>query len=104
MNTNPSYTLEVNGTVAGVGAYVNLSDARFKENINAIHSPITKIEALRGVTYTWKDPVDTYSEGLKYGLIAQEVEAVLPEAVTTAENEKGTKAVDYNAIIPLLIE
>ena len=71
---------------------------------------MTKLNTLRGVTYTWNDKYlkDKTEDEMKYikinqvGVIAQEVEKVLPEAVTTREN--GYKAVDYQKLIPLLIE
>ena len=43
-------------------------------------------------------------EAVNLGLIAQEVEAVIPEVVSTGENEDGYKAIAYDSLIPLLIE
>ena len=66
-------------------------------NVVGISSGLAKVEALRGVTFDWKD-----SEGSSAGVIAQEVEAVLPEVVS--EREDGTKTVNYNGLVGTLIE
>lgn len=73
------------------------SDERLKTNIQTIDKPIEKVCALRGVTYE-KDN----KPGL--GVIAQEVEKVLPEVVKTEEDEIGTKSVAYGNLVGLLIE
>ena len=74
----------------------SLSDIRYKENIELIESPMAKIEALRGVTYSWKS-----NGNASAGIIAQEVQAVMPELITETE-EKMT--VNYNGLTGLLIE
>ena len=71
------------------------SDKKFKDNVQTIESALDKTAQLRGVTYT-----DNRSGESKIGVIAQEVEAVLPTVVTTDES----KYVDYNQLIPMLIE
>lgn len=76
------------------------SDARLKDNVQKIESALDKINKLSGVSFDWK-PESGHS-GKDYGVIAQEVEAVLPEIVTTRDN--GYKAVNYDKLIPLLIE
>lgn len=73
-----------------------LSDIRFKENIEVIADPLTKIDSLRGVTFDWKD-----APGRSAGIIAQEVKAVMPDLITETE-EKMT--VNYNGLVGLLIE
>jgi len=79
------------------------SDVTVKENIKVIESPLEKINKIKGVTFNWNDE---YSEKLKtkndIGVIAQDVEQVLPETVITRES--GIKAVNYDKLIPLLIE
>ncbi len=103
--TAPQYTLHVNGTVAGVGPYVNLSDARFKTNVEPVEGALDTILRLRGVRWDWladEFPAMEFNEGRQVGFIAQEVEAVLPEAVSTAAD--GTKGVAYTAIVPVLVE
>ncbi|MBN86195.1 MAG: hypothetical protein CL885_01590 [Dehalococcoidia bacterium] len=77
-----------------------LSDKRHKGNVVTIESPVEKIMALRGVSFEWKDTQKVYS-GEDIGVIAQEVEKVLPEVV---EDRKSGKGVKYEKIVPLLIE
>lgn len=79
------------------------SDARFKCNIKEITDPIEKINQISGVEFDWiPDQQNHGFEGHDIGVIAQEIEAILPEAVTTRDS--GYKAVKYEKIIPLLIE
>ncbi|MCD9855155.1 tail fiber domain-containing protein [Epilithonimonas sp. JDS] len=82
------------------------SDRRFKKNIELIDQPTVRLQQLNGYTYSWKDkkefPDQTLGQGKDIGVIAQEVEKVLPDAVIT--NKEGYKSVNYNALIPLLIE
>ncbi|MFZ4059036.1 MAG: tail fiber domain-containing protein, partial [Ferruginibacter sp.] len=97
--TNSTGVLTVNGTNYP-------SDARFKENITAIENPLEKIMAIRGVEYnlranTWVNPTNNTDK--QVGVIAQEVERVLPQAVSTID-ASGYKGVDYAKIVPLLIE
>lgn len=83
-------------------AFNQTSDIRLKTKIETIEYPLQKLEQLRGVTFEWiKNNVSDI------GVIAQEVEAVLPEAIECIwdeEDKKYTKYVSYNKIIPLLIE
>ncbi len=77
------------------------SDKRLKDNVTPISNPIKKILQIGGYTFDWNEKQDTY-KGHDIGVIAQEVEKVLPEVVETREN--GYKAVKYQKIVPLLIE
>jgi hypothetical protein len=79
---------------------VQPSDSRLKDNITSISTPVEKIKSLRGVEFDWNsgEQVGTHD----VGLIAQDVEAVLPEAVTTQED--GYKNLAYTKVIPLLVE
>ena len=77
------------------------SDAALKDNIKNIQNPLSKINKLNGVSFTWNSNQKTYS-GYDIGVIAQEVQDVFPEIVTTRED--GYKAVRYEKLIPLLIE
>ena len=72
------------------------SDQNLKENIEIIENPIEKVLKISGVTFDWKS-----SQQSSAGVIAQEVEKVLPEIVK--END-GYKSVSYNGLIGLLIE
>jgi len=79
------------------------SDERLKENVKVIENPLEKLDKLRGVTFDWIDRDDKKSGGI----IAQELEKVMPELVREVDslkNEDSFKAVDYNGLIGLLIE
>jgi hypothetical protein len=88
----------------------NTSDIKLKDNIKNLTNPLNKIKQINGVEYDWKDDYinDLGGEDGYFirkhdvGVIAQEIEKVLPEVV--AERKDGTKAVRYEKIIPLLIE
>jgi hypothetical protein len=80
------------------------SDINFKENIIPIKDALSKVETISGNTYDWKNEFE-YIHGFKgndVGVIAQEIQKVLPEAVR--ERENGYLGVNYEKIIPLLIE
>jgi uncharacterized coiled-coil protein SlyX len=80
------------------------SDIRLKENIIPISNALEKVNQISGNTYNWKDGYDEIHshKGNDIGVIAQEVEEILPQIVTNRDN--GFKAVQYEKIIPLLIE
>ena len=80
------------------------SDIRFKENIVPIENALDKIRKISGNTYDWKEEnkIEHGYEGNDVGVIAQEIEAVLPQLVQTREN--GYKAVKYDKLVALLIE
>ena len=79
------------------------SDQRLKENVKVIDSALDKLDQISGVTFDWIDRDDKRSGGV----IAQELEKVMPEIVKEIDNLKDEdkfKAVDYNGVIALLIE
>jgi len=76
-------------------SYTSTSDANLKENVEQIEGAVEKVEAIRGVTFDWKD-----GSGSTAGIIAQEVEAVMPMLVESGE----IKRVEYNGLVGLLIE
>jgi hypothetical protein len=80
------------------------SDVRLKENIVPIENALSKVESISGNTYDWKEGYEEIHshKGNDVGVIAQEIEAVLPQIVISRDN--GFKAVQYEKIIPLLIE
>ena len=80
------------------------SDERQKDNVLLIDSPIKKLGQLKGVEFDWnKDgPMWIGDDRHDVGVLAQDVEKIIPSAVTTRAD--GFKAVDYKRIIPLLIE
>ena len=74
---------------------------RLKDNIKTIDRPLDKLSKITGCEFDWSDNQDLY-KGHDVGVIAQEVEEVLPEVVTTRDD--GYKAVKYEKMVPLLIE
>lgn len=99
-----TYKMTVYGSArASGGTWVN-SDARFKNNIQPIESGLDMIGNLRGVTYDFKRdefPQLNFNEGTQYGFIAQELAEVMPTAVMP--DEEGYFAVNYDAVIPVLV-
>tara|TARA_B100001109_G_scaffold60125_1_gene48828 strand:- start:5357 stop:10618 length:5262 start_codon:yes stop_codon:yes gene_type:complete len=83
-----------------IAFYGQTSDIAFKENVSTLDDPISKVMQIRGTEYDWKN--NKNYTGHDIGVIAQDVEKVLPEAVSTKPD--GTKGVHYNKLIPLLIE
>ena len=73
----------------------SLSDINFKENVNTVDGALDKVSELRGVSFNWKESGEP-----SYGVIAQELENVLPELV----HGDDPKRVNYNGIIGVLIE
>jgi hypothetical protein len=105
---NANYTTTV--TISSAALYFNpatgvlsatnfnsLSDQNFKTNVIRLSNASTMLNELNGYSFDWKDSVS----GSSYGVIAQEVEKVLPNAVT---EQNGRKSVNYNAVTALLIE
>ena len=93
-----SGALNVGGDVTAFAS----SDERFKNLITPIENPNEKIKLLSGNTFVWNDKHEIYKGKKDIGVIAQEVEKVLPEIVETRED--GYKAVKYEKIVALLIE
>lgn len=87
-----------NGKLTIYGTLHMMSDERTKTHIVKMDNALEKIDKLNGYYYEWKEN-GTQTE---VGLLAQEVEKVLPEAVS--ENEKGTKFLNYDGLIPVLTE
>ena len=89
--------LEASGDVIAFSS----SDRRFKDNLVVIEGSLDKIGKINGYEFDWNDKQTAY-KGHDIGVVAQEIEAVLPEVVTTRGD--GYKAVKYDKIVPLLIE
>lgn len=81
-----------------VGFAIAKSDLRLKEHVAKITNPLDKVNQLNGISFNWKKG----DKVRQIGLVAQDVEKVLPELVI--EEEDGYKAVNYTLIIPLLVE
>ncbi len=81
------------------------SDRRFKKNVTPIVSALNKITKLQGVTFTWDRanfPGRFFPKGTEVGLIAQDVETVIPEVVGT--DAEGYKSIHYDKLTSVLIE
>jgi hypothetical protein len=94
--------LSVTGTISATSDIIaySTSDERLKENITPISDAINKINQIGGYGFDWNS--NSEHSGHDVGVIAQEIEKVLPEVVTTRDN--GYKAVRYEKIVALLIE
>jgi hypothetical protein len=89
----------ITGTLTASGNVTAYSDERLKDDIQVIPNALSKVEEIRGVTFTRND---LETDERFSGVIAQEVEAVLPEVIHEAED--GMKTVDYGNMVGLLIE
>jgi hypothetical protein len=94
---SPSYQLDVAGTIRATGDIIAYSDIRVKENIKTIDNSLEKVSKLRGVEF---NKIGNNEKSI--GVIAQEIEKVIPEVVK--EDDKGMKSVAYGNISGLLIE
>lgn len=104
-------TADVNGNVSRqlatgftTGTFI-MSDQVYKTKVEGIQNSLGIINSLDGVTYWSKQqesPELNLENKMQYGLIAQQVEKVIPDVVQTSD--EGIKAVDYTAIVPILIE
>lgn len=127
-----SYSIGLVAYINSAGYYYQVSDSTNKQDIHTIPSSLFKVLKMRGVEYSHKQSAGTYSVqtsrkkstedddgSIEYdpevtmpnppvkvvkntGFLAQEIEKILPEAVTT--NESGIKFVNYQAVIPVLVE
>ena len=102
-STSSSYDLYVTGAIYATGNITAYSDGRKKTNIKTIESALSKVLNLRGVTYNKINVDKTVSEKDEMGVIAQEVEKIVPEVVTYAE-DVDEYGVSYGNLTALLIE
>jgi len=105
-DADPSVALHVTGEgyfTSNITAYYS-SDISLKDNIRPIESAIFKVQQIRGVEFDWNEKSTELQQekGHDVGLIAQEVEKVLPEIVQIRED--GIKAIQYEKVVPLLVE
>ncbi len=107
INGNNEFRFEADGDFHADGDVIAesttiASDEKLKENINLINNPIQKIKQIRGVTFDWK------RDGKKSaGVIAQDIEKILPEAVKEVQglkDDESYKTVNYNSLISILVE
>jgi len=102
--TNSSYVFFVNGKFGSAGIN-ELSDRRFKTDIEQYKTSLEQVCKLQAVTYKWKKeqyPERNFTDNTEIGFIAQEVEALFPELVTT--DAEGYKTVQYSRTVAILLE
>ncbi len=87
-------------TVYAVNPLNVSSDERLKTNIRDLQAGLPEVLALRPVSYAWKNSAHS---GTHLGLIAQEVEQILPAVVEQANDARGTRSMRYGELIPVLI-
>jgi endosialidase-like protein len=102
----PSSTLSVDGGVYVTGnvCAANIScasDARLKQDVRALSYGLPEVLRLRPVSWQWKDPATTQ---LNLGLVAQDVESVLPELIMRDVGDKGSLGLNYTGLIPVAIK
>jgi hypothetical protein len=127
-NFSPSYTLQVNGSVAGTSPYVNTSDIRFKKNVQPLDLGLNIVTQMRPVSFEWDDKAlnewnyrslsakeraligsrpeheDPAMQGKQMGFVAQEIEKILPSVVVTEPNADNIKGMKYSELIPVLVK
>lgn len=97
--------LVVNGSLTLSTPPLVFSDERFKKNISPLGPSLGRVMKMQGVTFDWKTeefPGRGFTAKHQIGLVAQEVEKILPEVVNT--DSKGYKAISYDKLVPVLIE
>jgi hypothetical protein len=97
--------LYISGSGCYTGSWGGCSDLRFKRDIEDVADAVDKVMAMRGVSFLWRSNEyedKNFDSKRHYGVVAQEVEDVLPEVVV--EGAGGEKAVAYTEIVPVLIE
>ena len=99
VNKSDAFVVNVDGSAVLSGDLTVNSDMRLKANIMSLGSTIAKLLQIDGKRYVMK----TDASNQKIGLLAQDVQAVFPELVKEANNEEGTLSVNYQGLIPVLI-
>ena len=92
-----TYNLEVSGSIRASAALLSNSDERLKENIYPIDNALSRVGQIEGVYFNWNGKKER-----QVGVIAQQVEKVLPEVVS--EDKDSYLSVDYSKLVPLLFE
>ena len=98
--SNPSYPLHVTGSIYATSDIIAFSDSNYKTELEVIADPLEKVSKLTGYTFTRSDLPDTSKRFA--GLLAQDVQAVLPEVVYSPDGQKLSVA--YGNIVALLVE
>jgi hypothetical protein len=99
-DSSPDAALDVVGDIHYTGVLTDVSDERLKDNIVPVENALSKVQHLSGVYFNMKDTPDRRD----VGLIAQNVQEVLPEAVSIIDEETGHLGVSYSSVVGLLVE
>ena len=98
-NARLPQTISVSGTITG-SDIIATSDVNKKKDITTISNALDTVAQLRGVNYKWKE-----NDKANTGLIAQEVEALIPEVVLEmVTDEETTKGIAYGSLVGYLVE
>lgn len=108
--SSPSYTLHVNGSVAGTSAYNNLSDARLKKGSVPVSDGLVLVSQLQPVRFDWREQSErAIGQSLvletskrQIGFLAQDLARVLPEAVSVSSDDEAIMSVAETKLVPLL--
>ena len=105
-DSTPDYPLDVNHNVSGISIYAShdiaaYSDKRVKKDIETIPNALDKVSKLRGVTFKRTD--EGSSDKTHMGVIAQEIQEIIPEVVTERPSD-GHLSVSYGNVVGVLIE
>ena len=101
----PAAKLDVGGS-AHASAFPTSSDARFKKNVAPVTDVLEKLEQIQGVTFEWNETYEALGRSTgrrEMGVLAQDVESVFPELVSTWGDEEY-RAVDYGRFTAVLVE
>ncbi|RIA09309.1 trimeric autotransporter adhesin [Flavobacteriaceae bacterium MAR_2010_72] len=98
-NQSDAFIVNTDGSAVFSGDVTVNSDMRLKANIISLGSTMAKLLQIDGKSYVMKKNTSEQ----KIGLLAQDVQAVYPELVKEANNEEGTLSVNYQGLIPVLI-
>lgn len=97
----PAYTLHVTGDIAYTGVTTDISDRRRKDGITPLPPALSRIMALKPVSFTMKDDADKQKE---YGFIAQDVQDIYPALVNMADDADRTLSMNYIGLIAPLVK
>ena len=78
------------------------SDGRYKDNVIGIDSALDKVMMLNGIYFNWNNTIDIKERQM--GMIAQDVEKIIPEVVEKPTTKDGKYTITYGKIVPLLVE
>ncbi len=103
VTTGTTYTILAGGSITynnkGQITSTGTSDGRLKKDTVNLTNVLPALRKVKGYTYYWKDK---NLPGIQYGFVAQQIEQAFPDLVMT--NSSGIKSVNYNGVIPVLVE